>query len=81
MADEPFRVCAVGLGEDGGALLVEPDLAIGAFLPAGGMVLPMNVPAAPQLLGATLHVQALSWDSGARFGIAFSRGLRLVPGS
>ena len=23
VADEPFRVCAVGLGEDGGALLVD----------------------------------------------------------
>ncbi|MBK8100591.1 MAG: hypothetical protein IPK26_26165 [Planctomycetes bacterium] len=65
----------------GGALLVEPDLVVGSFLPAGGLALPMTIPATPQLLGATLHVQALSWDTGARFGIAFSRGLRLVPGS
>jgi hypothetical protein len=64
----------------GGALLVEPGVAVGAFLPAAGLSLPLAIPASPQFLGVALHVQALQLDPGARFGIAFSRGLHLIPG-
>ncbi len=73
---EPARE---SLGFGGQLLVLRPD-AIGVAVQAGGASYPLTVPTDPNLLGVVVHVQALELDAGARFGVAFSRGLRLVLG-
>lgn len=77
MSGEPARI-STGLG---GVLLV---LGLDGFfgtLPAGGTTLSVHVPNSTALLGANLYMQMVQADAGARFGIAFSRGLRLTFGN
>ena len=64
----------------GGALLVEPLLGIGVGLPALGLQAGLAIPDDPALVAAVLHMQAAVVDPGARFQVAFSRGLTLYLG-
>lgn len=61
----------------GGMLLAEFQFLFFLPLPASGASFTAQIPNDPNLIGITLHVQSLQADPGARYGIAFSRGLRL----
>ena len=77
LSAEPARI-STGLG---GVLLVQGLVGSFGTLPAQGANLTIAVPNAPALLGANLYAQLVQADPGARFGIAFSRGLRLTFGN
>lgn len=64
----------------GGTLLVTPDVLHPAPIPAGGLSLPLFIPADPNLCSRSLFVQGLVLDPGARRGIANTQGLELVLG-
>ncbi|MBK8975800.1 MAG: hypothetical protein IPM29_07725 [Planctomycetes bacterium] len=74
---EPARL-SVGFG---GVLLVHQPEALTILLPIGGGAFHIPVPNVPALTGVVLHTQSIQIDPGARHGIAFSAGLRLVLGS
>jgi len=64
----------------GGALLTEPTVTAAVVLPAMGLNLPLSLPPEPSLIGLQLCSQSVQADLGARFGLAFSRGLSLRLG-
>jgi hypothetical protein len=64
----------------GGTLSTEPVQFLIAPLPAGGAVIPWQVPSDPALVGISAFVQSLQPDPGARFQVAFSDGMRLTLG-
>jgi hypothetical protein len=66
--------------EVGGAFLTEPTAIAPFALSAAGLVLPLAVPDVPGLVGQSVYGQVLEQDPGARFLVAFSRGLRLTFG-
>jgi hypothetical protein len=76
LSAEPARIST----PFGGTLLVLGLEGSFGILPAGGASLRLAVPTAAPLVGVQVHLQALQGDPGARFGIAFSRGLRLTLG-
>lgn len=65
----------------GGVLLVQALDGVFGTLPAAGATIAIQTPSSPALVGANLHVQLVHADQGARFGLAFSRGLRLTFGN
>jgi hypothetical protein len=64
----------------GGVVLVEPTDITALTLPAGGLSIGWSIPAAPYLTGTVIHAQVAHADSGALFGWAFTRGVRVVLG-
>jgi hypothetical protein len=64
----------------GGALLVEPTLALALGVPAQGALIGIAIPNDPALVGLGLQMQGAVADTGARFLVAFTRGLTLNPG-
>ncbi|MCC6670451.1 MAG: hypothetical protein IT458_05275 [Planctomycetes bacterium] len=64
----------------GGALLVEPTLALALGVPAQGALIGFAIPNDPALVGLGLQMQGAVADTGARFLVAFTRGLTLNPG-
>ena len=64
----------------GGVLLSEVLLQLVLPIGAGGETLDFDVPDDPTLTGLNEHVQVLELDQGARYGMAFTRGLRLTLG-
>ncbi len=63
----------------GGTLLLEPLIDLG-FVVGTSTVLPIDIPADPQLCGARIYAQSLQADPAASRGVAFSRGLELHLG-
>jgi hypothetical protein len=64
----------------GGVLLTEPLLLFAAPLPQNGADLGWSIPNDPAFLGLSIYAQALEADTGARWRIAFSRGIRMTLG-
>ena len=64
----------------GGSVLVQPLLEVVIPMPAGGLGLPISVPADTSLCGTVGLVQIFELDPGAVLGLSFSRGLRLLLG-
>lgn len=64
----------------GGVLYSEVLLQLVLPIGAGGELIDFDVPDDPTLTGLNEHVQVLELDQGARFGMAFTRGLRLTLG-
>ncbi len=64
----------------GGELATEVLLQLVLPIGAGGEAIDFDVPDDPTLIGLNEHVQVLQLDSGARYGMAFTRGLRLTFG-
>lgn len=64
----------------GGALLTEPTVTVALPVPAAGLSLPLGVPNEPVILGLQICSQSIQADTGAHFGLAFSRGLALLLG-
>jgi len=60
----------------GGVLLAEPTDPLVFTLPSSGVSIPWDIPNSPALIGYTIYAQVILADPGARFGWAFSRGLR-----
>lgn len=66
-----------GLPAKGGTLWLVPLLSVGFVLPAGGVALPLAIPADTALCGFPLYFQLTHLDAGAPVGVAFTPGLRL----
>lgn len=65
----------------GGTLLASQQLLVAVPVPKAGLVLPVTVPGASDICtGTAAYAQILERDSGARFGVSFSRGLQLIIG-
>ncbi len=64
----------------GGQLLTELQYIESAALPVPGLLIPLVIPNDATLTGARLYAQIVALDSGARYQLAFSRGLELVIG-
>ena len=64
----------------GATLWILPKNFIGISVPAAGATLPYNVPNSPGLIGKVLRLQAVLYDPGATFGLAFTPALVLVHG-
>ena len=64
----------------GGRVLAEPLIAWASGLPASGLRVPLPIPNLTAAVGLRLHAQAIQFDPGARFGWAFTPGLRLIIG-
>lgn len=64
----------------GGVVLIEPTNVTGFLLPASGLSLAWSIPNDPLLTGAVIHAQVAMADSGALFGWAFTRGVRVILG-
>jgi hypothetical protein len=64
----------------GGTVLVEPTHPVVLSIPPSGLVIPWGIADDAALTGLVLNAQFAEMDPGARFGWAFSRGLRVVVG-
>ena len=64
----------------GGLVLTELSLLVLVTAPSGGFTIGEDVPNDPALIGVNEYLQSLQLDAGARFGVAFSPGLRMTIG-
>lgn len=64
----------------GGRLLAQPTVVVGGPLPANGAIIDLAIPNDPGLIGLHVHTQAIELDAGARYGLSFTPGLKLVIG-
>lgn len=64
----------------GGTALVFPFTSIAGVIAPGGSAFPLAIPLDHALCGYTLYMQAIVFDAGASFGIAFTPGLVYVLG-
>jgi len=64
----------------GGTFLVTSVVEVPIVVPPGGTTAAFAVPCDVAVLGMEHYLQSFMIDPGASDGVAFSRGLRLVPG-
>ena len=65
----------------GGDLLVAPQIVLQLTVPAGGLILDIDIPCNPALCGLNIYGQGLMKDSGAAKQVSFSAGLSMILGS
>ena len=64
----------------GGQFLAIPEMLLSFAIPAGGAKINTAIPNDNTLVGNNVLAQALLLDAGARFQVAFSRGLEVSLG-